>query len=365
MRELDLILEAWKNQASGVLATVVHVEGSAYRRPGARMLIQPDGSRIGSISGGCLEGDVARKAAWWTADGPVLRVYDTMSDDDAVWEFGLGCNGVIHVLLERTDSPSVQSMFQFLENRKNLREGSVVATVIRGAQVGTRYLFSESTMASDLSQQAAECLQNRKSTLLHTPNADIFLEWIGPPQKLVIFGAGHDAIPLASMAATMGWNVTVADGRPAYAQANRFPGAHNVVLLPNKVEIDSDTAVVFMTHNYPQDAKLLPEVLKAKPRYLGLLGPQRRTERLFNEIGESITAYDLHSPVGLDIGGDTAESIALSITAEIQARLANRPGGSLKWKRGPIHTPAETKGTLSPQTEDEKVTSLVCETQHA
>ena len=148
MDELRSILDTWfslegENQ-DAVLATVVHVKGSAYRRPGARMLLIPDGRRIGSISGGCLEGEISRKAWWFTAGGsPVVRVYDTTSDDDAVWEFGLGCNGIVQVMLERADSPSARAFFQFLSQNPSAQP-AVVATVVRSTIVaaGERFFLN-------------------------------------------------------------------------------------------------------------------------------------------------------------------------------------------------------------------------------
>ncbi len=213
-----------------------------------------------------------------------------------------------------------------------------------GVRGGT---LSGSTLERDLRRHARLALQERKSRLVHFEECEVFVEWIGPPQQLVVFGAGHDAIPLVAMAKELGWEVTVADGRPAYARHHRFPGADRMVLLPRDASIagiamGTDTAVVMMTHNYPQDERLLPQILARKPRYLGLLGPRIRTERLLESIDVPATDVDLHAPVGLDIGGDTPEAIALSILAEAQAVLAGRNGGMLKYRRGSIHTaPAE------------------------
>jgi xanthine/CO dehydrogenase XdhC/CoxF family maturation factor len=289
MHDLKTILEGWRDvkgaSQPAVMATVVHVTGSAYRRPGARMLILPDGRRVGSASGGCLEGDVCRKAWWLTTDGqPALRVYDTMSEDDAVWEFGLGCNGVVHVLLERVDSGAAHGCLEFLEQCLASRCQAVVATVIRAtaegrARVADRLLVAgelrEGALAGgpveeDLLPQVRTCLRERKGRLVRLEDCEVFLEWVGPPAPLVVFGAGHDAIPLVAFAKQLGWHVTVADVRPAYARPDRFAGVDRVVL---------------MTHNYPLDLKLLPPILEAAPRYIGLLGPNKRTDRLFAELG--------------------------------------------------------------------------------
>ena len=231
MSELDSILKAWHAGAQGaVLATVVHVKGSAYRNPGARMLILPDGRRIGSISGGCLEVDVCQKAWWLTENGkPALRVYDSMSDDDAVWEFGLGCNGVVQVLIERIDSPEVDESLRYIEVSRSNRKTAVIATVISsspasGLKVGGRLMLDDTHVSgslantkhrSTLCERARVALHEGTNRTIEVEGSQLFIEVIRPPLRLVIYGAGHDAIPLVSLAKSLGWLVTVADGRPA------------------------------------------------------------------------------------------------------------------------------------------------------
>jgi xanthine dehydrogenase accessory factor len=362
MREMDAILDRWRGlegrDCDAILATVVHVTGSAYRRPGGRMLIVPDGRRIGCVSGGCLEGEIVQKAWWFTeSGGPVVRVYDTRSEDDAVWEFGLGCNGVVHVMLERVNTPAACELLDFLDAHRAARKPAAVATVIRteapsGVRVGDRLLLDESSapvgtlcgseMESQATLHAAAALREKKSRLAHIGTTGVFVEWIGPALSLAVFGAGHDSIPLVNFARQLGWDVTVADGRPAYAQPERFPGACRVVQLTasdllRDVFIDSETAVVMMTHNYLLDLRLLPPVLALRPRYLGMLGPRERANRLFSELGLGQPAC-VHAPAGLDAGCDSPEAIALSIVAEIQAETNSRPGGKLKYRREPIHT---------------------------
>lgn len=347
----------------GVMATVVNVRGSAYRRPGARMLMLESGLRLGSVSGGCLEGDITRKAAWWTSSGkPALRVYDTSSDDDAVWEFGLGCNGVIEVLLERMEAAETVAFCRFVETAGQNQTGGVAVTVIRtepgsGLAIGDRIWRSEawsgnSVLCGRLIEIAAaihEADERKSSVVAHLEDISVFVEWFGPPQRLVVFGAGHDAQPLVAMAAEAGFAVTVADGRPAYACRERFGGAEQVFLLgPGAdiaaLDIDRDTMVVLMTHNYPQDLKLLRQLLPVGPRYLGLLGPRKRAERLFEEIGERPDAATLHAPVGLDLGAHTPYSIAVSILAELLCVLEQRSGGFLRERVGKIHPAAMEMG---------------------
>jgi xanthine dehydrogenase accessory factor len=368
MNELDAILSTWKAEPGevrgGVLSTVVHVKGSAYRRPGARMLILPDGRRIGTVSGGCLEKDVSKKAWWFTEGGkPAVRVFDTSSSDDAVWEFGLGCNGSVHVLFERVESAETREMLRFLVTHRAARRGAVVATVVAAgtasrAQVGQRLLvevagacggsLAGSEIEPEIRARAAVSVLRQKSCLAHLGDCDVFVEWVGPPVPLVVFGAGHDAIPLVKFAKELGWHVTVADGRANYAKASRFPDADRVVVTGREdllagIEITRDSFVVLITHNYPMDLKLVERILPNQPRYLGLLGPKARGEKLLAEAGMPVHG-GVHAPVGLDLGSDTPEATALSIIAEIQATLAGRPGGMLKRRDGAIHEPIEETG---------------------
>jgi xanthine/CO dehydrogenase XdhC/CoxF family maturation factor len=386
MRELDAILDTWRGlegkDRDAMLATVVHVTGSAYRRPGGRMLMVPDGRRIGCVSGGCLEGEIVRKAWWFTESGaPVVRVYDTTSEDDAVWEFGLGCNGVVHVMLERVNTPAAAAMLDFLDAHRAARKPAVVATVVRadarsGVRVGDRLLLDESSApmgslrGSEIESQAmlhaAAALREKKSRLAHIGSTGVFVEWIGPALSLAVFGAGHDSMPLVNFARQLGWEVAVADGRPAYARPERFPGAGRVVLLAagdllRDIFIDSETAVVMMTHNYPLDLRLLPRILSLQPRYLGILGPRERAHRLFSELGLSQPA-SVHAPAGLDAGCDSPEAIALSIVAEIQAETNSRAGGKLKYRREPIHFAPYEVGMPSGEQAAGAVRPSSCET---
>jgi xanthine dehydrogenase accessory factor len=363
MHELDSILETWRTlggrQRDAVLATVVHVEGSAYRRPGARMLIVSDGRRIGSISGGCLEGELVQKAWWFTEGGvPVVRVYDTSSGEDAVWEFGLGCNGVVQVMLERVCSDSTRELLLFLDGRRRDRRPSVVATVVRGSVTGQRLMLTadgditgalhDSPYGADALRHASAAMQEKRSRLARIGECEVFVEFLPAPLPVVIFGAGHDAVPLVAIGKELGWRLTVADGRPAYARPDRFPGAERVVILNGgdpmrDLAIDEETAVVMMTHNYPLDQRLLPRILKARPRYLGMLGPASRAERLFAELQLERPEF-VHAPVGLDLGSDNPAAIAVAIAAEIQACASGRAGGKLRLRQGGIHSPARVLG---------------------
>lgn len=326
------------------------------------MLIFPGGERIGSLSGGCLENEIAKKARWYTDSGvATVRTYDMTSDDEATWGFGLGCNGIVHVMLERTEWPETQMTLKFLAMQRTLENPGVVATVIRigeGAtprevKVGDRLLLKDGSVAGGslvgsvleltIATHAAKAAVLRRSHVVSINAIEVFVEYVGTPTKLFVFGAGHDAIPLVRTAALLGWKTTVADSRPGYIKSERFPGADCVLFDPwqeplRDLPITPDAAVVLMTHNYPVDSLLLPGIVLREPRYIGLLGPAERAQRIFGDLNLK-PPPTLHSPIGLDIGCNCPATIAVSIVAEIQAVMSGRSGEMLKFRRGDIHTP--------------------------
>ncbi len=353
MKDDALILAAWADavhqETPAILATVVKVSGSAYRSPGARMLITENGGRVGSISGGCLEGDVLKKAWWLTGETPVaLRVYDNTSDQDAIWEFGLGCNGVVHVLLERWEPRTNPLTVALLQACRTDRRGGVLATVITGRDLGQHLaLFPDGSVQSTLQSSdrilagAHAVRRSRESTWETYGDTEVFFDFLTPPIPLLIVGAGHDALPVLRFAKELGWHCTVVDGRSNYARAERFPLADAVILADldrplSNLMIDDRTVAVLMSHSYQQDSAFLAALSREPIRYLGVLGPRLRTERMLDEAGGRPFPA-LHSPVGLDIGADTPEEIALAIVSEIQAALTESGAGKLRDRPGPIH----------------------------
>jgi xanthine dehydrogenase accessory factor len=350
MRELRAVLDAAGRLASGggegVLATVVRVEGSTYRRPGARLLVGPGGSWVGGVSGGCLEGDLVRKAWWRTEHGPAVVAYDSTADADTAWKLGLGCNGVVHVLLERIGTGRPDPLVPIRECWRQRTTG-VLATVFRadfgtGLAVGDR--FSLTDMPDELRTLAAECLELDQSLTAVVPlaggEAEVFFEVIRPPMRLAIFGAGFDAVPLVGAAWALGWHVTVAAKRSGTIRADE------VIALPpeaacTQIGADGRTAAVVMNHNYPDDRATLAALLNSNARYVGVLGPRSRTERMLAEIGETELDHlnRLFAPVGLDIGADDPDQIAAAIVGQIVAVFADRTGGHLRDRPGPIHRP--------------------------
>lgn len=378
MNELQSIIRAYREaRAVGLkaaLATVVDVEGSAYRRPGARMLITEDGRTAGAISGGCLERDVALRAARVIESRGALMVeYDTRGDADVVWGTGLGCNGVVRLWIESLHEESAgERALQFMADCLQKRKSGVLATVIAKSanpfenaasafEIGERLLFdSELNLCGSsfkdgglgIREDALGVLASERTAVrsyeVSSGRARIFFDLIMPPLELVICGAEHDALPLLSLAHALGWRVTVVDPRARRATPERFALADEVVLcraedVAAHIPLSENTAVVIMTHNYLYDVELLRALLPSPARYLGILGPKERTLKLLEEIKEDVFGLALsqferlHSPVGMDIGAETPEEIALSIICEIKAVCAARRGGFLRDRTAPIH----------------------------
>jgi xanthine dehydrogenase accessory factor len=364
MREILAILKSFeKAEQEGkrsALATVVRVEGSSYRRPGARMLVTDDGILTGAISGGCLEGDALRKAlSAINQQENKLVTYDTTDEDDAKFGVQLGCNGIVHILFEPIDSSEELNPIKLLKALVAERSNAVLATLFslsEALQPGTGLLFRPDSVNSRFSQaesclvvDSAEVFMNERSIFKTYPKGvEAFLEFLPPNLHLVIAGAGNDSQPLVELASVLGWQISVLDGRPAYASTGRFYKADQVLVVkPEQVfdhlSIDPQTVFVLMTHNYNYDLALMKLILEREFSYLGMLGPKKKLERMFGELedaGLSISdekRAKVHGPVGLDIGAETAEEIALSIVAEIKAVLSGRSAKFLKDKIAPIH----------------------------
>jgi xanthine/CO dehydrogenase XdhC/CoxF family maturation factor len=351
---LDLYREMREQGSNGVLITVVKTLGSSYRRPGARLLIAENGRRAGSISGGCLEDDVIKKAWWLTEKSPaILRRYDTTPDGDigpsgeGTGGFGLGCNGIIYLLLDRLRFDE-SSPLAILSRVHATRQTALLQHVLEPAgSVG-----SSETKAEIAGGNAVMRLESGQ---------EVFFETLTPPTRLLIFGAGDDAVPLTELARYLGWQVSVFDGRAHYARRERFPHAHEVVVHDsdrslNSSQIDARTVAVVMTHSYSQDLKFLRQLAKTPLAYLGVLGPRSRSAQLLIDADiEPARVPALHGPVGLDIGADGPEQVALSIIAEIQATINGREGGSLRARLGSIHS-RESDG----QNASRFVPSIVC-----
>lgn len=314
MKELqDIFRRVREHPGPLALATLLRVEGSSYRRPGARLLVDRGGTLRGSLSGGCLEGDVHARAMEALAEGrPRLMQYDLRGDADLVWGSGSGCEGLLDILVEPIHG--FPEWMTWVERAWATRTPLTLHTALNGHQLGMR-------------------------SIAHEPDATPsgFVETFVPPTALWIIGASDDSRPLVRMAKELGWFVGLLDHRPAFARPERFPEAdavyagHPAQVLPG-LPLDARSAVVLMTHNYVKDLEALRLLLPAEAGYLGLMGSRARGRKLLAELAEEGLHPDgrFHTPVGLDLGADAPESIALAVLAEVQATLAGRTGHALR-----------------------------------
>jgi xanthine dehydrogenase accessory factor len=354
MTDLEPILTLWQelhgNGVEYVLATIVRVEGSGYRKPGAMMIVAADGRKCGTISGGCLEAEVARRAFWYTKDGAVVRAYSTSADDGDV-PYGMGCGGVVHLLLER--SVSALPFLEQLNQAYRERQGLTVATVLSGGAIGQRsYWPGDSAGENELARTAASSYRDQRSFSDEIRWRDgslvaVRAEFRAARPGLFVFGAGDDAMPLVRQARNLGWYVVLADGRSHLATKVRFPEAHEVHVLPARgtfpFQLLSTDAAAVMTHSLEQDTYFLSSLLPRHLSYLGVLGPIRRTTDMLDAVALSIEGsraeqlaereawkHRVHAPMGLDLGGDTPADIALAVVAEIQQTLRGASGLALR-----------------------------------
>lgn len=372
MRELEAIISKYEQlkqqQVECVLATVVHVEGSSYRRAGARMLVDEYGNITGAISGGCLEGDALRKALHALhQEKNKLVTYDTSDEDDAIIGAQLGCNGIIQVLFEPLDYRDELNPCELLKKVIQQKEPQAVVVEFNlnksKEQQGTKLVISENskTIGGKPSQELYDhILEQAKCTLqdnisrfaeysLGEETHHVFIQNYAPPVRLIIVGAGNDAQVLAQQADVLGWDVVVTDGRPTHANKDRFTSSCQVIVTRpentlKNIEIDSRSCFVLMSHNYNYDHAVLKLLLtKNSLPYIGILGPRKKYLRMLKELEEE--GFDLqqdqlnkiYAPVGLEIGAETPAEIGLSILAEIQAVLSGKNARPLREKLAPIH----------------------------
>jgi len=370
LAEAERLVELWKRARTRgedvYLATVVHVQGSSYRKPGARMLVTSSGERAGTISGGCLEAEVGRRIGWLTQDGAKVEAYRSSFDDDNEGgPYGLGCGGTIWILMEAgTAVDDVMHAFCLaLEQRKPSVTVSLIAPsrahvtsilwpseLRHGSQICTHYL-----------QPARRALREQRAIpAQRTADSDV-PEFVCipvlPPPRLHVFGAGDDAQPVVRFAAELGWDISVADGRAHLLRPQRFPQAKKLVnleyavanscaqsmrILTTEPLVEAGDRAVILTHSYEQDKALLRELLPQPLGYLGVLGPLHRTTRIVDEIKDELglsreeCLARLHAPVGLPLGHGDPAVIALAIVAEIQANASGLidPDSSLDTSSG-------------------------------
>src|SRR6266487_2542136 len=366
MKEIKSIINAYNSidfsNTRAALATVARVEGSSYRRTGARMLVLDNGTYLGGISGGCLEGDALRRAQKAIVqDKPSIITYDTTQDDSHQIGVGLGCNGIIDVLFTPLYDGE-QNPVRILSTVTETREPKVIISIIACSEnlnaLGKTFLyendeqflqsFAVKNIAEAVLHDIKESLGKQSSQTITYTSADdttkVFIEVIMPVTHLVIYGGNYDMYPLVRIARELGWYVTVVMNT-AKADKNLFSTATKV--LHNKSDEepmrDNYTAIVLMAHDYKTDFTNLQKALNTKALYIGLLGPRKRSQKMFDDLATKETPVSekdmerIFAPAGLDIGAASPEEIALSIIAEIRAHFAGRQGMSLRLRQGSIY----------------------------
>ena len=341
-----------------ILATVVRVEGSSYRREGARMLTDEFGNLTGAISGGCLEGDALKKALLALhKNTKKLVTYDTSDESDAVIGAQLGCNGIIKVLFEPVDYTNSNNVIEILKWVVERKEGAFVMVHIteNGESFGTLNAFAKNGLwmtppeIMDISYSDSDLLLNHSYYKnVKNDSSQVFFNFIKPKIHLVITGAGNDVVILQQLAEVLGWQVSILDGRHTHASKERF-GENCQIFLGNADEVlnciqyPQYTAVLLMSHNFQYDLKALARLITLKELpYIGILGPKKKylkmQEALQDQGIQTNDDFDnIFSPMGFDIGAETPAEIALSVLAEIQSVFNGKSGASLKYKSGRIH----------------------------
>lgn len=344
------------------VATVVGVRGSTYRLPGARQLVAETGESVGTVSGGCLDADVREVTRQVLASGrPRLITFDLTADDEAIWGWGLGCNGATELFVEPPESAAHLAVR--LQEAIAAEQPLAVVTVLESAELplGARLFVQadgsfEGSLGTDTADQEAlraslQALEagGHQTMELAESGDRVFVEVVVPPPRLLVCGAGHDAIPLVRFGAELGWQVVVTDERQVFLDHARFPGASRFVHarpagLAAAIDLDQRTDVVVMSHTYLRDVDYLRVLLASQVGYIGMLGPKARLDRILGDLrqqGVDVSEQELarvHGPAGLDIGAEGPEEIAYAIMAEILAVRRSRGAGFLRDRKGGIHS---------------------------
>jgi xanthine dehydrogenase accessory factor len=371
MKEIKAIIDIYdaidKEKIKAALATVVRVEGSSYRRTGARMLVMDDGVWVGGISGGCLEGDALKRARFAISRSEsTLITYDTTEDDEHQIGVGLGCNGIIDVLFTPIDYNSEKNPVEILKSCMQSRRKTHILITITGLKnINLAYLKAGDVIEyldleslshiqeKEIIKKIYEAVENQiligksapiKIDLEQGGKLAFFIELLPPEIHLVLMGNQYDVYPLTRLSKEMGWKVTIV-ANPLKVNTKISKIADEIVLPENFMDIlfDNHTAVILMSHDYKTDKNNLPKAIKTDASFIGMLGPRVRSEKIFKELSEegiSISETDfqrIHAPVGLDIGAVSPEEIALSLLSEIRASLSNRDGHFLRLRQSTIH----------------------------
>ena len=359
MKEIRHILARYAARTPNerlALATVVRVEGSAYRRVGARMLVSSKGDWVGGISGGCLEGDALRRAkAAVERPHATVVTYDTREDDAHQIGVGLGCNGIIDVCFTPIDDADDKNPLAVLARQVKTRTPRLLVQVIGGDTLtGRLYEETELDELAEARQLAPAGLKERAAEVRRLGTARVYelttmpgtelrllFEWLHPELRLLVVGDNYDVTALGGLSAQLGWELHVI-GTVRKVSKLLFGRATSVraYAQAHELGLDAHTAVLLMSHDYRRDLEMLRHFLPLKPRYLGMLGPTKRTRKLQAELGTDLLGHaHVHSPTGLDIGAESPEEIALAILAEIVSVFRERDARPLRNRKGPIHAP--------------------------
>lgn len=344
MNELDRVLESaeeWSLRGGDfALATVVGVRGSTYRGLAARQLVGADGTGVGTVSGGCLDADLHEVAAEVMASGePRMVEFDLTADDEAVWGWGIGCNGATELVVE----PS-SSVIEFVETLRSLSRPLAVVHHL-GDDAGRR-TFVRPGESGPFANVALRAMAEGMHTVVEAEGERVMVEVLGVPRRLIVCGAGHDAAPLVRLGAELGYEPVVVDDRRPFLSEERFPEASQLVhTAPGEVssalELDESAVVVVMSHNYLRDVDYVASVLGHGVPYIGVLGPGDRLERILDDLAERgiepspADLEALHGPAGLDIGAEGPLEIAWSVLSEVMAVRRGTQGGFLRDRKGP------------------------------
>jgi xanthine dehydrogenase accessory factor len=378
--ETEVLAAAREALASGrpaALATIIDVRGSAYRRPGAKMVVPEGGGGIGSITAGCLEDEVRSLAGEVLTEGtPRVETFDLMGDDD-VWGLGVGCNGVIDILLEPL-TEDYQSVLSAFESGTDIAVCTVLESDADEIQRGDRIHYAEEEFTEmsgawpdwlvNATREPAETLasrgtaetvtvensasENREDSETESERTTVFIDGIATPPELFVFGTGHDVGPVCELAKNTDFRVTVVGFRGASATEDRFPAADRILSTsPGRIRedltFDENTYAVVMTHNFIDDRLTIDAILKTPVSYVGLMGPRERFEEMqedFSDEDRTFSAEELqklYTPAGLDLGGDTPYQIAHSIVSELLVVKNGRTPRHLEAREGPIHERVE------------------------
>ncbi len=336
---LEVLEECWMTKTNAAIATIIDTSGSTYRGAGVKSVILSDGTIIGTLSGGCVEEDINEHANTVIASGtPKMVEYDFYGDEDVPWGLGVGCNGALKVWIE--PFLPMKQPEQTLKKLTIFKKQSSSITIISSSQpehypVGTTYAIDQQQTNELPSKSGLFTIEKDGAQL------ELYFEKLKHIPRLIIFGSGPDVVPLVRGAKLLNWLVTIVDHRPGYTNKERFPDADEFIVspigtFPTELIVRQNDYAVIMTHHFEQDSLFLQQMLGYSLSYLGILGPKKRTARLLHE-GYVPEEGTLHSPIGLDIGAESPEEIAMSILSEIICHANNRSGNSLKLRNQPIH----------------------------